>query len=467
MTDKLNILLPVETINRELDCRLFLAALCVNKNNRIFIGQHNVIDGLTNSMNGGIYIGKHIFKTIFPNVDVQLYYNLKKRGFKLIFLDEEGAVYSGDEIQWKKALRVQFNPNYLSADDYVCTWGEFQSDFYKTREPACKEHIYPTGHPRFDLYKPKYNSFFDSETNKIREKHGDFVLINTNMASANNGLGLEDTFSLRNNYDPKNSVSRKTYINTWSHNNIVLANFIKLINTLSLRFPNLKFIVRPHPAEDWSLYQTIFKGIENVSVIHEGSVTPWIIASRLIIHDGCTTGIEAALGEKPVINYKSKPDKDQDIFLPDSVSLVCFDEESVIEKVQEILDGKVIFKKEDLDPLVFKLMTNFKEDSFENVKRVIEKAVGILEEEKVKISWNKSQFEKDEKLRKAKNTVKSLIRPMFKEKYKLYKFFRDNHFYGFKQNKIDSKINSVKQIIGKDFSYKFHSEDLIIIESKN
>ena len=56
-----NILLPIETINREIDFKLVLAGLLANSGNKIFIGQHNFLNILLNKFENGIYVGKNVF----------------------------------------------------------------------------------------------------------------------------------------------------------------------------------------------------------------------------------------------------------------------------------------------------------------------------------------------------------------------------------------------------------------------
>ena len=129
MQNKINLLFPVEIINRELDFRLFLACFCARENNRIWIGRPRVLYSLANAMRGGIYVGKNIFG-LPPIITLHRYHNLKKRDFKFIQLDEEGAVYYGDQEGWKRELSWRFNPTCLEAEDYICTWGDFQRDFY-------------------------------------------------------------------------------------------------------------------------------------------------------------------------------------------------------------------------------------------------------------------------------------------------------------------------------------------------
>lgn len=464
--DKLNILFPVETINRELNFRLFLACLAVKPDNRVFVGQHDVIDRLSQFMQGGVYVGKNIFKSLFPGVDITKYVELKKRKFKLIYLDEEGAVYEGKEQEWRNYLMQRLNPNYLCADDYVCTWGEFQAEFYKDREPACKENIRPTGHPAFDLYKPAYREFFAKETNELRERYGDFILINTNLGVANNGLGLADTFSPRFNFRAEDVEVSTHFMGFWAHTKKILTNFVTLLNRLSYEFPDEKFILRPHPSEDWSFYKTIFKDYKNVRVLHEGAVGPWLLAAKMVIHDGCTTGIEAFLGDCPVVSYKSIPSEKYDIFMPDEVAVKCFTEDAVVEQVRLVREGKFVKNQNlDINPLVAQLMANFKQDSFASLLAVIAEVEETLHRENTIFEWNEARFASADKLIRLKDKAKSTIRPLFREKQAVYTFYR-SHFLGFKPEVIASKMETIQKVLKKKINYKLFGNDLILVETK-
>ena len=73
---------------------------------------------------------------------------------------------------------------------------------------------------------------------------------------------------------------------------------VTLTHNLANKFPELNFIYRPHPSEDHDYYKVIFKGVKNINVEHDGNVIPWILACKLLLHDGCTTAIEATLAGK-------------------------------------------------------------------------------------------------------------------------------------------------------------------------
>ena len=53
----MNLLLPIETINREIDFKLVLASLLANQSHSIFIGQHDFLMQLLPKIENGLYIG--------------------------------------------------------------------------------------------------------------------------------------------------------------------------------------------------------------------------------------------------------------------------------------------------------------------------------------------------------------------------------------------------------------------------
>jgi hypothetical protein len=68
-------------------------------------------------------------------------------------------------------------------------------------------------------------------------------------------------------------------------------------------------IVRLHPnKEDYNFYEAHFSSSDSIVVETSGDVRPWILGSHVVIHNSCTSGVEAALMNQPVIAYKPKID---------------------------------------------------------------------------------------------------------------------------------------------------------------
>jgi surface carbohydrate biosynthesis protein len=471
MNSKVNILLPIETINRDLDFRLFVACAYLKPHHRFFVGFHGIIYPLATRMRKGLFVGKH-FVLLEPTRETYTRYHvLKERGFLCVHLDEEGAVYPGDVENWRHRLRWQFNPCALSAEDYMCTWGDFQREFYLSLGPECAANIRTTGHPRFDLYKRAYRKYFAEDVEALRARYGDFLLVNGNFTIANNGLGISDTFSKRSGYNPAGldvapgaTVTRRDYFDWWAHTSHVLINFIRLINRLSLEFPSHQIIIRPHPSEDWNYYKIVFNGIENVHVEHRGPVAPWLLACKVLIHDGCTTAIEAFLGDTPIINYRTVDDVKQDTFLPNIFGVKCRTEEEVVLSVRRLLsEPQNGPPPADFNDTAYRLLANFKHDSFARFMEVMAEAEDKLGGSSE--SYSDLHISLHEHIREAVDMAKAVVRPLFPAKHRQYKFFAQNMFYGFSEPDIRRRLVTIQEILGKPITYRFYSDGLLSIEA--
>jgi surface carbohydrate biosynthesis protein len=458
-----NVFFPIETVTRELDYRLFLATLCANGRNRIFVGQHETIYRLAQHTRGGVYVGKHIFRSEFPQEKTERYRAIKASDFRLVHLDEEGAVYCGGPPEWEGELRRRLDAKCLAPDDQLCTWGDFQREFYKAE--GARAPVLTTGHPRFDLYRQVYRDYYAEDVARIATQYSPFVLINTNVAGANNSLGLADTFSERLHYNPTNKASRTYHFGMWAYLSRVLVSFIELVNTLSLRFPTTNFVVRPHPAEDADFYRTIFRGIRNVHVEKRGSVTAWLFACTALIQEGCTTGIEAFLAGRNVVNYKMLESPRHELFLPNQFGARCSDEKAVIAALEPLLTKREpITRNGAASREALSLMLNFdaSHDSFKSVAEVINAVGDDIPESKRRL--DERGFARTNLLARASSTARRFVRPMFPERQKAYQALLAM-FPGFTQADIAHRMARVQSVLKKRVHWTFHDSELISIEA--
>jgi hypothetical protein len=145
-------------------------------------------------------------------------------------------------------------------------------------------------------------AFFLEPAQRIRKRFGKFVLINTNFAFVVNPLGVRNTFSPTWWYYPEDPVARMRHVARWSRVARTMPAFVELVHECSLKWPDVNFVVRPHPSDDFSYFEAFFAGVRNIHVLREGAVTPWLMACQLMIHDGCTTWIEAHLLGRPIVD---------------------------------------------------------------------------------------------------------------------------------------------------------------------
>ena len=85
---------------------------------------------------------------------------------------------------------------------------------------------------------------------------------------------------------------------------IKTSDFIEAIKYL-LDNNNNKYdiVLRPHPTEDINAWKEYLKGIPNLHIIREGSITAWVNNAFAVMHNGCTTAFETSIMGKPLLTY--------------------------------------------------------------------------------------------------------------------------------------------------------------------
>jgi len=475
---KINLLLPVESIARELDYKLFLAASLVSKNINVIIAQHDYFNSPSSSFKGGVYIGKNIFKSLFPQcatedmVNLNFYKNLKENDISLFHLDEEGGIYPEGEDRWRLELDSRLNPKFLMEDDHIFTWGSYQKKHYESKEsPVQNSNIIVCGQPRFEICKPRFRDYYKKSIEEIKSRYGSFILINTNQCLANGLMGLERTlldFGGRLRYTLNDEKERFKFISWWSHQNKVVANFVVLIHRLSITFPDKIFILRPHPGENPNFYRAIFSVLKNVHIENTGAVSPWIMASDLVIHDGCTTAIESFLAEVPIIYYNSVINDPYEIKLPNQLGTRCTSEEDVIRTINDLdRDSSAFIKKNSLTPSTISLMKNLESDIYDDFISLCNKLIkDKLDKNTCSGKISLLGMHCKEFLHSSIQCLRTMVRAFFP--VKLIQFAAAKvHFSGFNRSSINEKILSIEHMTQKKVSLKYLSSRLMVMTSED
>lgn len=458
-----SILMPTEIINRDLDFQVMLAARVVRPGVRVFLGRADAIHRVAHEVEGGMFIGK-AFDPFFPEVDTRFYRLLKQQGTVVLHLDDEGAVFLGDRNEWRETLLRRFDPAQITTDDYVCAWGDWQRDLYRStgaREPS---RVRTTGHPRFDfLRSAMLRDYYAPAAAALTERHGSFLLLNTNLQVANNGLGLKYTFTKRFGYDVTDRAKKTKSVTTYAHATTLLVNFVRLAHRLADEFPDLKIIVRPHPSEDQKYYRTVFTGVPNVLVLHEGSVIPWLLASRALIHDGCTTGIEAALAGVPIVNYKSIADVRYDAYLPNLFGTRCTTEDEAVLAVRNILAGNVKAPPPTELPIgddERALLANFNGETFDRLLEVVREA----DSDQRVTSMRTLRLKAREQAARFVENAKSLVRRVAPAGV-IENAYSRNKFYGFRAARVERRILDAERVTGRKLRLSLHGDNLLSLDA--
>ena len=79
--------------------------------------------------------------------------------------------------------------------------------------------------------------------------------------------------------------------------------FITAIKYLAKNNNGYDIVVRPHPQEDIDSWKIFLENVPNVHVIREDSITAWVKNTFAVMHNGCTTALEATISGKPVLTF--------------------------------------------------------------------------------------------------------------------------------------------------------------------
>jgi len=231
-------------------------------------------------------------------------------------------------------------------------WGQDNAELWQ-QFPQLPDgtEIHVTGNPRNDLLRPEIRLYYQKTVEELVERYGSFILINTNFNHVNAfypGLNLFVPND-KPGGDPRRGRAAKGMTREYAqglrdHKQAIFEKFQQLIPAVEQVFPEYNIVVRPHPTENQEIYRQIAAGSERVEVTNEGNVVPWLMAARALIHNGCTTGVEAYVMGVPAISYRATVNENYDYGfyrLPNLLSHQCFDFEELITTLGKMLAGEL------------------------------------------------------------------------------------------------------------------------------
>jgi surface carbohydrate biosynthesis protein len=235
---------------------------------------------------------------------------------------------------------------------HLFAWGEDNADLWRGYSKLPPEiPIHATGNPRVDLLRPDMQAYYEVEADQIRKTFGDFILINTNFNHVNAFMPAQNLFRPAKKEGEKpqfgqaaKGMSREYAEGFRDHKQAIFEDLQQVVPEIETAFPEHTIVVRPHPTENWDIYQEIAARCQRVRVTNEGNVVPWLMAAKVLIHNGCTTGVEAYVMRVPAISYRSTVnDYYDDGFyrLPNRLSHQCFDFGELSSTLGRILTGEL------------------------------------------------------------------------------------------------------------------------------
>jgi surface carbohydrate biosynthesis protein len=332
-------LLPVENLVRELDSKLLLACVAAERGFSSIIGSRTRLDFRVAQLPPSIYLSK----SMTPK-SARMFRILHLLGHKVVVGDEESLVYHSPEHYFGRRM----SPRTLQYVSELFAWGQDNAELWRKYPHYTGVPIHAVGNPRMDLLRPELRSFAEEDVSNIREHFGKFVMINTNFAMVN---GFFDTFNVfKKPASPGASAELGAAgIGTTpefaagyaAHKQALFEAFKKLLPALSEALPEQMFILRPHPGEDREPWNDVARSLPNVRVVHEGNIVPWLLACEAIIHNGCTTAVEAAVVDTPSIAFRPSKAHPFDLDLPNGLSYEVTSFDELCETLRSLLRGEL------------------------------------------------------------------------------------------------------------------------------
>lgn len=441
----MNIYIHLEIAARELDSKLLLAVLSASRGHRVMISDMAGFNiGLKNKL---IKPGIFFTKSLTPSKSkIKYHQNLINKGFVITSIDEEHGLLEDD---YKLFAKARFSDETIKQASAVFAWGPKDSKDLKELFPEYSFKIHETGSPRVDLWK---TNFFDywKVPKKIPKKP--FLLIASNLPLANNTNALFEIVKSEKKagyYLRDPSLFKEKFTNIIEDYRL-LYDFIQAIEYLSKYSKGFDIVVRPHPVENVECWKTFLQDIPKVHVVREGSISPWVKNSFAVMHNGCTTAIEATISKKPVLTYVTFEQKNTRMLGANKIGIRIESPEDLLKKVNELFENHKLIDKikyeKDISQTIPQLMYSDSNDlSAQKIIRIWESLTDQNISQFSELSFYKFKFLL--KINKFRTTIKNLLRKFFSfnksetkiENYKIPPF---------KYEDIQERVKKLQNLLG-------------------
>ena len=463
----MNIYIVVEISSRELDSKLLLATLAAARGHQVIVSsQAQILSGIkSGTLSPGIF---HT-KSLSPGkVKIATHQRLMDAGFKITSIDEEGGII---DFGYDTFAKSRYSNKTIEQSSAVFCWGEDDADTLKRIYPNYASKIHKTGSPRADLWKSKFSNYWVNPSNIPINP---FLLISSNVPFANNNEAIK----------PLHERLKQLSISGYLDNDVVaeinyigetigpaeefrrLMSFQKAIKYISKHNNGYDIVLRPHPYENIDAWKILLKGLPNVHVIKEGSISTWINKSFAVMHNSCTTALETTIFGKPLLTYVPfKMEHSRE--LANQLGYRVETEEQLLKKVNELFNS---FKSDNKIKLIQELPEIIKKKIFYDTDELsAEKMIKVWENlDNSKLSkpssWIRFKlllkiYDFKNLVNKAKNRILPINKRGFGQNYK---------FPPLDNKDIIERINRLQKIlkIEKKLQCKFFSNRTFLIKQK-
>ena len=451
---KKTVYIAIEIKVREFISQILLASKLIKNNYRVYLGAKDQILNMIviKKEKGGIFF----YKAGVPEKYVDL---IDQKTETHAVFDQE--LMPG--ISRKKEYFESVNCFTKKGVAFIDIYFAVNKTVYECAKKELKNirgNIYLTGSPRIDLWRKKYHHLFYEEINKIRKKHGEFYLFNSDFQYVTKNIEEEALEFMR----PKDFES-------WSGSKFknAIPKRLKFAEQLNKEFKEIipfiislqkkidkKIIIRPHPAENKYVWKNIFEEYKNIIVEDpKNDVFPWILASKGVLHRGCTTSLQSLFVQKPTF-FIDLGKKFRKNYIYKALS---YDYSTKIYK-KKLNNLKINYNDKTRKNFFFKNNLGIgKTESVENIVNIFKK-FKIKEEEKFKLTIQSTLLTNLKLL--IKKIIYNFYSLIFIKKKNLHRF--DKIYNGITSKEVKYYLNKLNP--KKNFRVEQVCPNLVLIEKK-
>ena len=303
------LIVPSENRTREFDAKLLLGCIAAEAGFKVIVGSRQAIHCWIDRLPPSIYLAKDIRVSSARMFDI-----LDRLGHAIVAWDEEALVY------YSRAhyLAARLHAPTLRMTRALFAWGADNARLWRFSPGYHGAPIHVTGNPRLDLLRTELQPYFANEVARLKLAYGDMILVNSSFASVNHFTSDGADIS-------RSRIScgraQEFHDHAFAYRSGLLQRFLEAVPQLARAFPRATIVVRPHPSENHDTWRRCAAGLDNVLVCHDGSIVPWLMAAQAVVHNGCTTAIEASILGKSPIAYQPMASAEFDIHRPNEISV--------------------------------------------------------------------------------------------------------------------------------------------------
>jgi len=324
MSEKPILIFPIEIKSREFPARLFLAGIAVENGFRVVLGRSKILHRKLYKFPRGIIIENDAQPRSFS-----FFARAQRMGFKTVAWDEESLVTLTDKIY----AQLRICPKTIALTEHFFCRGRGDREAIKEFYPEIEGQLIEAGNPRLDILHPKWAGDIKKDVRKTT------ILINSRFSIVNPFYISPE--KAKGNVFKKFGITKdsdlRAHVDGWlEHAQSMFLAFANLTEVIAQSFPEYRIIIRPHPSENHTFWLNLANKYQNCESFYEGTASDWFLTADCLVHNSCTTAIEASLIGLPAYSYLPSGDNIYDAELPNSVSRRFYDTDSIIEALREL-----------------------------------------------------------------------------------------------------------------------------------